>query len=93
MTPQIFYADKGHLSTSVTWLEPSAHDNIDQRPNIAKTQGPAQGDTLPTGRILVTYSATDEFGNNSPTCNIELKVLGTSIGLDLRTNVNYQIQS
>ena len=75
LTPQIFYADKG-LSTasSVIWEEPKVYDTVDENPVVVQTEGPHQYTTLTEERTYVSYVATDESGNESPECSIELRV-------------------
>jgi len=85
-TPQIFYAERGSLSKSVTWEEPTASDNIDPDPKPIQTSGPDQNVLIADGSSeYVTYIATDTEGNESPDCTIELRVEAISCGhpLDL----------
>lgn len=74
LTPQIFYADRGTLTTSVWWEGPTATDTVDQAPTISQIEGPSMGDVLLEGSWYVKYIATDATGNTSPGCIIELRV-------------------
>ncbi|XP_053388959.1 sushi, von Willebrand factor type A, EGF and pentraxin domain-containing protein 1-like isoform X2 [Mercenaria mercenaria] len=77
LSPQIFYADRGGFTTSVTWEEPSATDNVDPDPVIRKLSNISQGDILPEGDHYVTYEASDDEGNTLPAlskCTITLEV-------------------
>ena len=75
LTPQLFYADKGLLTaSSVVWEEPTAYDTVDNNPVIVQTGGPQQNTTLSDETTYVSYIATDEAGNESPECSIELRV-------------------
>ena len=74
LTLQIFYADKGLLTaSSVVWEEPTAYDTVDNNPVIVQTGGPQQNTTLSNETTYVSYIATDEAGNESPECSIELR--------------------
>ena len=76
---QVFYADEGLTSKSVTWQEPTATDNVDAAPAILKTRGPDQGVIIRGGESeVVAYAAKDAAGNTSPECEIQLTVKGKS---------------
>ncbi|XP_053380916.1 sushi, von Willebrand factor type A, EGF and pentraxin domain-containing protein 1-like [Mercenaria mercenaria] len=98
LSPQIFYADRGGFTTSVTWEEPSATDNVDPDPVIRKLSNISQGDILPEGDHYVTYEASDDEGNTLPalskcTITLEVKVIscfaGPSDALDKPQFINY----
>ena len=75
LTPQTFYADKGELTaSSVVWEEPRVYDAVDENPVVEQTRGPQKYATLTEDSTYVSYIATDEAGNKSPECSIELQV-------------------
>jgi hypothetical protein len=79
LTPQVFYADRGTFSTSVTWIGPTATDNVDANPSILQTSGPAQESILSEGFHSVTFKVTDSAGNSFPAlseCTTVLEIKG-----------------
>ncbi|XP_053380920.1 uncharacterized protein LOC128549009 isoform X2 [Mercenaria mercenaria] len=98
LSPQIFYAERGSFTTSVTWEEPSATDNVDPDPVIRKLSNISQGDILPEGDHYATYEAFDDEGNTLPalskcTITLEVKVIKCSTSpvdaLDKPRFINY----
>ncbi|XP_053380914.1 sushi, von Willebrand factor type A, EGF and pentraxin domain-containing protein 1-like isoform X3 [Mercenaria mercenaria] len=98
LSPQVFYADRGGFTTSVTWEGPTATDNVDPDPVIRKLSNISQGDILPEGDHYVTYEASDEEGNTLPalskcTITLEVKVIrcfaGPTDALDKPRFINY----
>jgi hypothetical protein len=75
MPRQTFYTDRGTLNTSVTWVLPTATDNVDVNVTISQTSDHEQGIILSEGLHNVTYTATDSAGNSN-NCTIELEVKG-----------------
>ncbi|XP_060604935.1 sushi-repeat-containing protein SRPX-like [Ruditapes philippinarum] len=85
LTPQVFYADRGTLNTSVTWIGPTATDNVDANPSILQTFGPAPESILSEGFHSVIFKVTDNAGNSFPalsecTIVLEIKVIKCSTG-------------
>jgi hypothetical protein len=76
-------ADAGSCSAVVTWTPPSADDNCGVQ---SFTSDYDPGDTFPGGDTLVTYTATDVYGNIS-TCSFTVTVLGYN---DLVVSVEVQ---
>ncbi|XP_060607335.1 sushi repeat-containing protein SRPX-like [Ruditapes philippinarum] len=74
VTPQIFYADRGLTTTSVTWQLPTASDATDDNSSIVQTFGPTIGAVLEVGTEIVKYKAVDEDGSKSQECFIQLQV-------------------
>ncbi|XP_060604924.1 sushi, von Willebrand factor type A, EGF and pentraxin domain-containing protein 1-like [Ruditapes philippinarum] len=63
-TTQLFYADRGTFNTSVTWIVPTATDNVDRNVSVLQTSGPELGDILSEGFHSVMYKVTDSAGNS-----------------------------
>ncbi|XP_053380137.1 sushi, von Willebrand factor type A, EGF and pentraxin domain-containing protein 1-like [Mercenaria mercenaria] len=83
LSPQLVYADRGGFTTSVTWEEPSATDNVDPDPVIRKLSNISQGDILSEGYHYIIYEASDKEGNTLPafskcTITLEVKVIKCS---------------
>ncbi len=52
--------DVSSATAVVTWNEPTASDNSG---SVTLTSSHSSGDTFPIGETTVTYTATDEAGN------------------------------
>ena len=59
----------GTTNTVVTWTEPTATDNSGLTPTVTKSHQP--GDSFPVGTTQVTYTFTDEAGNEAE-CQFEV---------------------
>ena len=65
----------GDSALEITWEEPVFSDNSQQSVSVTQSHRPT--DHFPLGLTRVTYTATDESGNNN-TCIVEILVQGTS---------------
>ncbi|WAR31961.1 SVEP1-like protein, partial [Mya arenaria] len=71
---QVFYAERGMLSTHVYWEEPTVTDNVDIDIVATKLSTDInQGDALSQGTYEVSYRATDKQGNWKK-CSVVLEV-------------------
>ena len=61
-------------ASSVIWEKPRVHDAVDENPVVVQTRGLQQNATLTDESTYVSYVATDQAGNESPECSIELRV-------------------
>ena len=59
------------LNTTVVWDEPVFSDNSGKEPTVERSHEP--GSRFELGETLVTYTATDESGNNQ-TCTLTIRV-------------------
>ena len=76
--------EPGLISAVVTWLEPTASDNV----NVATfTASHTPGDIFPFGTTLVSYTATDSAGN-STTCEFQV-----TVGFELTLTVGWNLVS
>uniref|UniRef100_UPI00248FCC6E HYR domain-containing protein n=1 Tax=Aquimarina aggregata TaxID=1642818 RepID=UPI00248FCC6E len=66
--------DTGECFATVTWTEPNVNDNCTGSTDIIWVKSHNSGDTFPTGTTTVTYTATDESGNNSAICSFIITV-------------------
>ncbi len=53
--------DESSDTAVVTWVEPTANDNSEG--SVTLTSSHSSGDAFPIGETIVTYTATDEAGN------------------------------
>ena len=67
-------ADRGTMSTQVTWSQPSATDNSGVISNITH-YGKQPGDLLSAGEHNIRYLASDKTGNVAE-CKFKVFVLG-----------------
>ncbi|XP_031559988.1 sushi, von Willebrand factor type A, EGF and pentraxin domain-containing protein 1-like [Actinia tenebrosa] len=67
------YAERGKLSSVVTWAAPNATDNSGEAPNITRVTGYSPPVRLNQGTYRVTYSATDR-SNNKALCSFMISV-------------------
>jgi hypothetical protein len=92
-TTQLFYADRGTFNTSVTWIVPTATDNVDSNVSVLQTSGPELGDILSEGFHSVKYKVTDSAGNSFAAlseCTIVLDVKGKCMTF---THCNYIVEN
>ena len=54
--------EAGESAATVAWTEPTFVDNCDDDIDVSVNKRP--GDTFPEGNTVVTYTATDNFGNS-----------------------------
>jgi len=66
--------DAGECGAVVTWNEPSASDNCTNMGNLTWDKSHTPGSTFPVGTTTVTYTATDEAGNESAICSFTVTV-------------------
>ena len=59
----------GTTNAVVTWTEPTAADNSGMTPTVTRSHQP--GISLPVGTTQVTYTFTDEAGNEAE-CQFEV---------------------
>ncbi|XP_072014217.1 hyalin-like [Amphiura filiformis] len=59
----------GTMSLVVTWTEPTATDNSGMTPTVTQSHQP--GDSFPVGMTQVTYTFTDQAGNDA-TCTFAI---------------------
>ena len=67
--------DIGSCDSVVSWTEPSANDNCTSSGNMVWTKSHVPGTVFPPGTTTVSYTATDEAGNNSVTCFFDVIVV------------------
>ncbi|WP_159092214.1 HYR domain-containing protein, partial [Aquimarina sp. Aq107] len=64
----------GTCSTTVSWTEPSVIDNCSNPEDIIWVRSHLPGDTFSVGTTTVTYTATDESGNQGLVCSFDITV-------------------
>ena len=70
---QNVYTDTGSSMAVVWWPLPTASDNSGEGVTLTLDYSP--GDSFPIGNTIVTYTATDSYGNVA-TSSFEVKVSG-----------------
>lgn len=68
--------DPGVCSAVVSWVAPTAGDNLDPAPSLVQTGGPASGSVFPVGNHVIEYTATDCAGNQTA-ASFTVRVLDT----------------
>ena len=53
----------GSTTQTATWTEPTATDNTGMTPTVSSSHQP--GDSFPVGTTQVTYTFTDQAGNQA----------------------------
>ena len=71
-----FYtATPADSTATVTWTEPTWSDDSGVAPTVTKSPNQSLGDTLTTGTVTITYTATDG-SSNSATCVVTFDIQG-----------------
>lgn len=68
-------AESRSTSAVVNWTVPTASDYVDESLTVVQLAGPKPGTRI-VGEVTVKYQTTDQAGNPSEICSMQIKVEG-----------------
>lgn len=84
---QTIYISNNDDTAPASWVEPNPNSNCPSGGiNLQQTAGLANGADFPLGNNIVTYTATDDCGNEE-ICSFNINIISTELNLDCPENI------